>query len=143
MSASANLIFDRTCLLGFPRSKFKRGYIISSLMREEIYFSSEILVTEMEVALGVLYTKHPERHALVFLRKFSEMSANNAWEVGKFIDFRGRSHDGAAMDMLGALKEQKIPCALASSNIINFEVNFSRYIKSNEKELDKSGIISP
>ena len=104
-------------------------------------FANASAVTEMEIDQGILHSSDPEKHAIAFIRKFSDLRAEDpdAW---KFIEMKGNAVDVGIMEMLYQLRDAKIPSVLSEENIFKFEIEFKKYLQMKEIDFLQTGKIS-
>lgn len=84
-------------------------------------------MTEKEIFKGILTAKNVPNNVLFFNRNITDIKEkikDNASLAGKFIELnKSNEPDEEVMGLLDNLKNKKIPGALPSSNIFNFDVS--------------------
>lgn len=82
-------------------------------------------MTEREIERGILKALDVDEHCLCYIREISNINTTLLRFAGKFVDFASRNVDGEAQKLLKALRDDKIPKKLSSTNLTRFCVEWS------------------
>eukprot|EP00004_Rigifila_ramosa_P014105 TRINITY_DN3180_c0_g1_i6.p1 TRINITY_DN3180_c0_g1~~TRINITY_DN3180_c0_g1_i6.p1 ORF type:complete len:927 (-),score=255.74 TRINITY_DN3180_c0_g1_i6:35-2815(-) len=98
------------------------GAFVDAAIREKYLIS----VTEEEVHRGILKNPQANLQSICFRRKINKLSDNlHAKDIGKYVDVdEQRQIQKEAVTLLHELKEQKVPAALSSNLILDFELDW-------------------
>ncbi|KAL8578635.1 hypothetical protein ACOMHN_007093 [Nucella lapillus] len=99
-------------------------FLARKLNRDQVhnYFMS---VTEREVERGILKAKITDEHCLAYIRDISNINITLLRMACKFVDVAANNVDNDAQKLLKTLRDERLPHALASSNISRFSVEWS------------------
>ena len=92
-------------------------------------FLSHFIVTEEEIAHGLLQIRCPEEHCLCYVRELHDIRTHlDDPAARQYIDVKPESSevDQEAQDLLNTLKWKKVPQKLPSSNMRNYSVPWKK-----------------